>query len=261
MTKRKATKNKGVLPESTQPVAEIQNDDLDFSFLIEEDPIGAKNSKDEYVDPNDDFTINGLEYDWLENSVKEYTKLKIEFFSSYSESVREELVEVIASIRKIKAENYGYQFEVKKDRVLGYSENIYAKSFYVPCFLLRLLEEYGFEAEVSELEIKEPDINVTSDVIRFRKDLILSRKDGSFVFACCFRRSLKNFLDISISYGHLPWRFPAFIEGLYNDNSCNNNLIKCDEESIRTLDVAEVSLLSYERLNNKIYEDCKIRYK
>lgn len=34
MTKRKATKNKGVLPESTQPVAEIKNDDLDFHSLL-----------------------------------------------------------------------------------------------------------------------------------------------------------------------------------------------------------------------------------
>jgi len=261
MTKRKATKNKGVLPESTQPVAEIKNDDLDFSFLIEEDPIGAKNSKDEYVDPNDDFTIDGLDYDWSESSFNENIGLGNKRLSSYSESVKEELVEIIAKIRKITSENDPYEFDAKNNLVLSYLTSYHTKyCFYVPSFLVRLLKDHGFYAEINELQIKAPEYHESSGQIKFRKDMILSRKDGVFVFACCFRRSLKNFMNVTKGYGHILWAFELFIEGLCNDNGCNESMFRCDEESIRTLGIAEMSLFSYEAQNNKAYEQCEIRF-
>lgn len=261
MTKRKATKNKGALPVISQPVAEMQNDNLDFSFLIEEAPIDTKSNKDDYIDSNDDFTIDDLDYDWSESSVNEKNGPKIKRLSSYSESVKEELVEIIAKIRKITSENDPCQFDVKNDLVLGYFASYHTKKcFYVPYFLIRLLKDYGFYAEINELKIKAPKYHNSSGQIKFRKDMILSRKDGLFVFACSFRRSLKNFMNVTKSYGHIPWAFELFIEGLCNDNGCNESMFRCGEESIRTLGIAEMSLFSYEAQNDKAYEQCEIRF-
>ncbi|WP_177053439.1 hypothetical protein [Pseudomonas reactans] len=261
MNKRKATKSKVALPESTQPVAEMQNDDLDFSFLIEDDPIDAKNNQEKHINPNDDFTIDGLDYDFSENSVNGNNGLGITGLTLYSESVKEELVEIIAKIRKIKSDNDPYQYDVKSDLVLGYFASYHTKKcFYLPSFLIGLLKDYGFYAEVNELKIKAPEYYNSSGQIKFRRDMILKRKDGVFVFACCFRRSLRNFMNVTKSYGHIPWAFELFIEGLCNDNGCNESMFRCDEESIRTLGIAEMSLFSYEGQNDKAYEQCVIKF-
>ena len=195
MTKRKATKNKGVLPESTQPVAEIKNDVLDLSFLIEEDPIGAKNSKDEYVDPNDEFTIDGLDYDRSESSVNEKNGLGIKRLSSYSESVKEELVEIIAKIRKITSENDPYAFDAKNNLVLSYLASYHTKKcFYVPSFLVRLLKYFGFYAEIIELQIKAPEYHESSGQIKFFNDLLKQQAKTNTPSFLLKIISLRNFI-------------------------------------------------------------------
>lgn len=179
----------------------------------------------------------------------------------HSKYVKDRLEDYIQQISKIQVSNSGLSINVQSDKNAGFEVHSNLLRFYVPLFLLKLFENYGFQKEIQDLHIYPPRFVSVAEGILFKKDLILANREGVFIYSCTFRRAIKNYLSIDNVFVYT--RISSIIENVYNALSVADpakDPCRCDEASIRNSDFVCIPEKLYEMLNNDIFKYEKLTY-
>lgn len=133
----------------------------------------------------------------------------------HMQDMREDIRELISSIKGYKASRVRHVLgTLCQEDDKNFSSN--DSDFFLPKFVVDVLNEYGYQDEVKELCIKAPNYFIDNRSCVFEKRITLIKEVYDFEYSCTFRISLHNLFLLANPHSVLYKSGLNFVQYLHN---------------------------------------------
>lgn len=129
-----------------------------------------------------------------------------------------------------------------------------SSKFYLPDFVMQLLQEYGFKKEIRKLNISGPRHRINGINYIFEKDIHGMYGTCSITYACTLKQSLRNFFVMVNDNNPLHWAGLHYVQYLHNTCQGRGNWSDfTNNAAIRSVDYSFIPSKHYTNAGKAIF--------
>lgn len=126
--------------------------------------------------------------------------------------------------------------------------------FYLPDFVMQLLQEYGFTKEIKKLKLGGPRHRIDGLNHVFEKDIHAMYNICSIDYSCTLKQSLRNFFVMVDHDNPLHWAGLHYVQYLYNTCQGKGNWTEfTNNDAVRSLGHSYIPSKHYTNANKAIF--------